>query len=574
MIFIEGLSLGGYRSFGETQRMGPFRQVNLFAGRNNSGKSNVLRFLTNHLQGAILNARRKTRDEQFIELDRHRGKNSVDFSFGIAATDFGTPLEHLIGTGSNAATFLQAVVSSKTLRDSSGLVWFEYRSQHPGDPLEQPKDLVDKLLEEEVLPNEHWNALWHNLQDRRGGSVKSDWIPDTLRRISPVIVDLPPVTLIPAIREIGGKREGEHVYNGAELIPELAKLQNPTHDRLKDLERFEKINHFLQTVTQNDSASLSIPHDRSTINVQMDGKTLPITSLGTGIHEVTILAAAATLHEHEIVCLEEPEIHLHPLLQRQLLKYSIDNTSNQYFIATHSAHLLDAPGTATFRVSLVDGQTRVAAAETPADKFEICRELGYRASDLLQSNAIVWVEGPSNRIYLNHWIQAVDTDLIEGIHYSIMFYGGRLLCHLSADDPEIDEFISLRRLNRNLVVIMDSDRSSVEKRINKTKKRIRQEFDDGPGFAWVTAGREIENYLEESTLRDAVEAVSPSAGRRVKTGKFDSTIPRVNPRKPNSPRIDKIKVAHEVVNRPADLDVWDLRKRLTQLVEFIRTANT
>ena len=128
-------------------------------------------------------------------------------------------------------------------------------------------------------------------------------------------------------------------------------------------------------------------------------------------------------------------------------------------------------------------------------------------------------------------------------------------------------------MNRNLVVVMDSDRAREEERINKTKKRIRQEFDDGPGFAWVTAGREIENYLEKSTLRDAVEAVRATAGRRVKTGQFDTAIPRVDPGKKNSPRIDKIKVAHEVVNRPPNLDVLDLRKRLKQLVEFIRAAN-
>ena len=54
-----------------------------------------------------------------------------------------------------------------------------------------------------------------------------------------------------------------------------------------------------------------------------------------------------------------------------------------------------------------------------------------RTSDIrlviLQANCVVWVEGPSDRIYLKHWIEAVTSELIEGLHYSIMFYGGRLL---------------------------------------------------------------------------------------------------------------------------------------------------
>ena len=88
----------------------------------------------------------------------------------------------------------------------------------------------------------------------------------------------------------------------------------------------------------------------------------------------------------------------------------------------------------------------------------ICVDLGYRASDLLQANCIIWVEGPSDRIYLKYWLKAYDPDLVEGVHYTIMFYGGRLLRHLSADDEEIDEFINLRRINQNLVIIIDSDR--------------------------------------------------------------------------------------------------------------------
>ena len=85
--------------------------------------------------------------------------------------------------------------------------------------------------------------------------------------------------------------------------------------------------------------------------------------------------------------------------------------------------------------------------------------------------------------------KSADPRLIEGVHYSIMFYGGRLLSHLSADDPEVMDFISLRRLNRFIMIVMDSDRSVPRGRLNATKRRVRDEFDRGPGFAWITKGR-------------------------------------------------------------------------------------
>jgi len=43
---IDSFALGGFRSFGKSvQRFEKFGKVNFFIGRNNSGKSNVLRFL-------------------------------------------------------------------------------------------------------------------------------------------------------------------------------------------------------------------------------------------------------------------------------------------------------------------------------------------------------------------------------------------------------------------------------------------------------------------------------------------------------------------------------------------------
>ena len=81
---------------------------------------------------------------------------------------------------------------------------------------------------------------------------------------------------------------------------------------------------------------------------------------------------------------------------------------------------------------------------------EHLRSLGYRASDLLQANAIVWVEGPSDRIYLLHWLREVAPDLVEGVDFSIAFYGGALLKRLSGaeDGPTDPSLVDLWTLNQ------------------------------------------------------------------------------------------------------------------------------
>lgn len=104
---------------------------------------------------------------------------------------------------------------------------------------------------------------------------------------------------------------------------------------------------------------------------------------------------------------------------------------------------------------------------------------------------------------------------MEGVHYSIMFYGGRLFSHLTALDNDeqerLEDFISIRKLNRHSVIMFDSDKSSAYTKLSLTKQRLRDEFDVGPGFAWVTKGREVENYLDEEFVEASVLAVHPSA---------------------------------------------------------------
>jgi hypothetical protein len=161
-----------------------------------------------------------------------------------------------------------------------------------------------------------------------------------------------------------------------------------------------------------------------------------------------------------------------------------------------------------------------------------------------------------------------------------MFYGGKLLAHLTAEDEadaaaaeeEVRDFINLRCLNRHVSVVMDSDRDSSKDAIRSAKQRLVDEISKHGGHAWVTEGREIENYLDPEALRDVVEALYPGRGDRVRKGRFEKALPKVRDEKKSS-SVDKVLVAERMCEKATDFTRLDLKHQVDGLVAFIRQSN-
>jgi predicted ATP-dependent endonuclease of OLD family len=571
-------AIGGYRSFGnKIQRFANLSKINLFIGQNNSGKSNILRFI-HEIYPELASSNR--RPLNLTPLDHHLPV-SANFVTGTCISlyknesgeysIFEREISKKIPQNHYQPKHLNLILSifqNKAELDATDEnVWFDF-------------DINKKLI------NDNWEvafkkindnslcAIWNNLTNQTGGSRAGAWFPETLRHLTPDFKAVI-VIMIPAIRQIGKHGSVSEEFSGEGIIERLAKLQNPDVLNQKDKDKFEQINKFLQNVIDNNSATIEIPYERNTIHVHINEKTLPLESLGTGIHEVIILAAAATILENTVICMEEPELHLNPILQKKLVRYLVNSTSNQYFITTHSAALMDTPGAEIYHIRLEKGQSIAERVTSDKKRSEICEDLGYHPSDLLQTNCVIWVEGPSDRIYINNWIKCLASDLFEGIHYSIMFYGGRLASHLSGEDIDqsIDKFISLRRLNRRGVIVIDSDKSSKAANLNQTKKRLMGEFNQGPGYAWITKGREIENYLSEGKLKEAISKIHPLAKFKSSLGQYENTL-SITTKSGKEVQADKVAVANYIIeNFETDLSQLDLKEQIQKLIKFVRESN-
>lgn len=200
---------------------------------------------------------------------------------------------------------------------------------------------------------------------------------------------------------------------------------------------------------------------------------------------------------------EELENNLHPGIQRRLLKFVRDKIlefHSTVFIATHSSVILD------MFANDVDAQIlHVTQDDCISSVLEILsrpglhgalNDLDVRASDLLQTNGVLWVEGPSDRILLRKMIELVsEGQIVEGQHYQALFYGGSILKHFTAENDN-DGLIDLLLTNRNSALVMDRDTDP----LGATKLRIVEEFERHEKLLYITQLKEIECDLPNSCL--------------------------------------------------------------------------
>lgn len=281
-------------------------------------------------------------------------------------------------------------------------------------------------------------------------------------------------------------------------------------------------------VKLHDDMSADIPEGNWEVFLGEDKKGLvALSRSGSGLKTVILALLNLLVIPHMnnqakgnyVFVFEELENNLHPALLRRLFQF-IEEYALQYkstvFLTTHSSVALDIFGLSkNAQIIHVTHDGESARAEPVAAHFDhlgVISELGAKPSDLLQANGIIWVEGPSDCIYMNRWIDLFSGGTLqEGRDYQCAFYGGSLLARTQFASPEDaeTELVNLFRVNPNIIVICDSDRTAKSGEGSKIKDRVRRissEVQRIPGaHIWVTGAKETENYLPGQVLSKALD---------------------------------------------------------------------
>jgi len=479
------VELSNFRSIGsEPVCISLQQRCTVLIGPNNAGKSNVIKAL--QIISAILDAPAKK--SPFPELDIHQRDHKLEFRFTLrfkADSQNAADMDWIRGTGCIAP-------------------WFTF-SWGVGQPRPEICDYSLATLKDfdkanralAYITNEQWTRRVGETQMRERFLEK----PLTTRAFTKIGKPIPPIRLIPVFRQIRPAKEYE--LDGRGLVELLGYYQEPAIGKDQDQEKFREIREFMRRLLHLPDATLGVTRETQEIVIANDGIRLPLVSYGTGVHQTLMLVVAALSVENSLCCIEEPEIQLHPRLQRELLDFLITHTSNRYLLTTHSSTFINAVSSnaeiCVIQLKCENGITTGGPILEDNQRFDVLRDLGINPSDLLQANCIIWVEGTSDRHYLKRWLALLAPDLVEGQHFAFMFYRQLPRLHLGGELPH-KEVIEVLRLNRNAIIVMDSDLRDAEAGMRPDKMRIIQQCKEANIMCWVTDGREIENYLSPGVV--------------------------------------------------------------------------
>ena len=241
------------------------------------------------------------------------------------------------------------------------------------------------------------------------------------------------------------------------------------------------------------------------------GVSIPISKMGSGIKTILLVLLNLIVIPHEydnsnfVFAFEELENNLHPALEKRLYSFILEYAREKgyiVFLTSHSSVAIDLLGRENdvdlYKTWKDDQGSHIERLDDYNDYSMLLDELGIKASDILQSNGLIWVEGPSDRIYIKNWLEKFyPGEFAEERDYQFIYYGGKLLAQYSATDKySNDNLINILSINRNAYLVMDSDKASDSDVLAKRKVNMIAGMEKNGIHYWVTEGREIENYLD------------------------------------------------------------------------------
>lgn len=256
--------------------------------------------------------------------------------------------------------------------------------------------------------------------------------------------------------------ENMDIFSGLSIYTEIKKMllgSKADRDFITSFENFLSDSFFEQkSVTLIPDYNLDIL--KININNEEDRE---IFNVGDGIQSIIINTFQAFKYQNEntLICIEEPEMMMHPSIQRVLIETLVTKFNKaQIFLTTHSNHFLDLTydypdDISIFSFEAIDsGKFKI---KNISNNVEILDLLGVRNSSVFLSNCVIWTEGVTDRMLLRKLFQIKNINYKEDYNYSFAEYGGNNLENFDFIDDNQSNALNVSAISKTNYIIADND---------------------------------------------------------------------------------------------------------------------
>lgn len=298
-------------------------------------------------------------------------------------------------------------------------------------------------------------------------------------------------------------------FNGFNLYDDLSKRlldSSVSRRRVMEYEEFLSSEFFNGVEIQ-----ISPNTEDHTIYIKIGEQSdLPIYSLGDGLQTIILVTYNGFFNqENTAFFIEEPEVYLHPGIQRTLVESILRHPNlkrHQWFFTTHSNHFLDFTldysQISVFNFKASQDKKFVITYMANADQT-VLYNMGVKPSSVFRTNCIVWVEGITDRKYLREILHKYMNALPEGslrfkedLHFSFVELGGGNQVHFNLTKDNKDDLINVQWIADKSFLFIDGD--------NIKGDRLKNFANIAEDAKLMLAQKEIENILPEEVVKFVV----------------------------------------------------------------------
>lgn len=325
------------------------------------------------------------------------------------------------------------------------------------------------------------------------------------------------------------------IFTGESLYQQIYEFNHAKEEKqqpLKDFEDFLSENFFngekvLLRALSDDYG------DQVYVKIGTEAE-FPISNLGDGIQAIILLTfpvfAAAKEDNHLVFC-EEPELFLHPGMQRVFTGAIRKFPKVQFFFATHSNHLLESSldypedvAIFSFEKHLEGRKANFKVESLSGPGMGVLNLLGVRNASVFLANCTIWVEGISDRLYIRRYLElymqqlpAGEPRFKEDLHFAFLEFGGNNIVHYDfSDAQEATTNIKASKLANRIFLIHDAD-TGKEGRHQLLYHQLGETYQMLPV-------REIENLLTPVVLQQTLSGYQHKSSAKLEFKEVDKTF--------------------------------------------------